>query len=102
MRRLPSELLGKADQNSFGTPDVAKPIFVVILNQFTDEFRASHTETRERVVDVLHGEHDTEVTECVHWCTAVIGEYWRRQKSRQLEPVVTIRRMQHGNLDESG
>ena len=57
MRRLP-ELLGQTNKNSFGTPDVAEPIQVFILDHFADELRAAFAEPDERIVDVLHGEHD--------------------------------------------
>ena len=52
------ELLGKPDENSFGAPDVAEPIRVFILDHFADELRAAFAEPGERIVDVLHGEHD--------------------------------------------
>src|SRR5258706_1397719 len=52
------ELLGKPDEKSFGAPDVAEPILVFVLDHFADEFRAAFAEPGERIVDVLHGEHD--------------------------------------------
>src|ERR1051326_7797589 len=52
------ELLGEPDENSFGTPDVAEPIRVFILDHCADELRAAFAEPGERSVDVLHGEHD--------------------------------------------
>jgi hypothetical protein len=52
------ELLGEPDENSFGPPDVAEPIHVFILGHFTDELRAAFAEPGERIIDVLHGEHD--------------------------------------------
>ena len=52
------ELLGETDENSFGAPDVAEPIRVFVLNHFADELRAAFAEPGERIVDVLHGEHD--------------------------------------------
>ena len=52
------ELLGKPDENSFGAPDVAEPIRVFVLGHFADELRAAFAEPGERIVDVLHGEHD--------------------------------------------
>src|SRR5262245_32520778 len=93
------ELFGKPDQNSFGTPDVAEPIRILILDHFADEFRAALAEPGERIVDVLHGEHDAQVTESVHWSAAVIGNHGRREESGHLEPAVTVRRPHHGNLD---
>ena len=58
MKRLPSKFLGKPDENSFGAPDVAEPIRVLVLDHFADELRAAFAEPGERIVDVLHGEHD--------------------------------------------
>src|SRR5215217_1644883 len=52
------ELLGKPDENSFGAPDVAEPIRIFVLDHFADDLRAAFTEAGERIVDVLHGEHD--------------------------------------------
>jgi hypothetical protein len=52
------ELLCEPDENSFGTPDVAEPIQVFILDHFADELRAAFAEPNERIVDVLQGEHD--------------------------------------------
>src|SRR5215207_4079671 len=93
------ELFGKPDENSFGAPDVAEPIHVLVLGHFTDELRAAFAEPGERIVEVLHGEHDAEVTESVHWGAAVIGDHRRREESGHLEPAVTVRRTHHGNLD---
>ena len=53
--RLPPELLGEPDENSFGAPDVAEPIRVFVLDHFADELRAAFAEPGERIVDVLHG-----------------------------------------------
>ena len=52
------ELLGEPDENSFGTPDVAEPIHVFILNHVADELRAAFAESGERIVEVFYGEHD--------------------------------------------
>src|SRR5438874_227462 len=93
------ELLGKPDENSFGAPDVAEPICIFVLDHFADELRAAFPEPGERIVDVLHGEHDAQVTESVHRGAAVIGDHRRREESGDLEPAVTVRRTHHGNLD---
>src|SRR4030095_13173045 len=86
------ELLGEPDENSFGTPDVAEPIHVFILDHFSDELRAGFAESGERIVDVLHGEHDAQVAESVHWGAAVIGDHRRREETRHLQSAVTVRR----------
>src|SRR2546426_12700490 len=92
------ELLGKPDENSFGAPDVAEPIRIFVLDHFADELCAAFPEPGERIVDVLHGEPDAQVTESVHRGAAVIGDHRRRAESGDLEPAVTVRRTHHGNL----
>src|SRR4029450_4209969 len=93
------ELLGEPDENSFGTPDVAEPIHVLILDHCADELRAAFAESGERIVDVLHGEHDAQVAESVHWRAAVIGDHRRSDETGPPEPALTVRRTHHGNLD---
>src|ERR1700730_13391720 len=53
-----AEFLGEPDEKSFGPPDVAEPIRVFVLDHIADELRAALAEPGERIVDVLHGEHD--------------------------------------------
>src|SRR5688572_16435248 len=96
---LPPELLGKPDENSFGAPDVAETIRVFVLGHRADELRAPFAEPRERIVDVLYGEHDAQVTQSVHRGAAVIGDHRRREESGHLEPTVTVRRTHHRHLD---
>src|ERR1700694_6128286 len=93
------EFLGEPDENSFGPPDIAEPIRVFVLDHFADELRAAFAEPDERIVDVLHGEHDAQVTESVHRGAAVIGDHRRREEWGHLEPAVTVRRTHHGNFD---
>src|SRR5688500_9938033 len=93
------ELLGQPDENSFGAPDVAEPIRVFVPDHFADELRAAFAEPGERIVDILHGEHDAKVTESVHRGAAVIGDDRRREESGHLEPAVAVRRTHHDNLD---
>lgn len=52
------ELLGEADQNSFGPPDIAEPIGILVLDQLVDQFCAALAEPGDRIFDVLDGEHD--------------------------------------------
>ena len=93
------ELLGEADENPFGTPDIAEPIHVFILHHFADELRAPFAESGERIVDVLYGEHDAQVPKSVHGGAAVIGDHRRREETGHLEPAATVRRTHDGNLD---
>ena len=76
-----NELLGESDENSFGAPDVAKPIRFLILDHFADEPRAALPEPRERIVEVLHGEHDAQVTEGVYRGVPVVSNYRWVEKS---------------------
>ena len=41
------ELLGKPNENSFGAPDVAEPIRVLVLGHLADELRAVFSEPGE-------------------------------------------------------
>src|SRR5213075_194143 len=93
------ELLRKPDENSFGAPDVAEPIRVFVLDHFADELRAAFVEPGERIVDVLHGEHDAQVAESVHRGVPVIADHIRSEESRELEPAVAVRSAHHGDLD---
>ena len=52
------ELLGEPDEQSFGAADVAEPIRVLVLDHVANELRAARAEPGERLVDVVHGEHD--------------------------------------------
>src|ERR671934_3037921 len=79
-----AELLGEPDEKSFGSADVAEPIRVLVLHHFANELRAALAEPGERLVDVVHGEHDAQVAESVHRGVPVIGDHRRREKAREL------------------
>jgi hypothetical protein len=53
--------LGKPDEKPFRSADVAEPIRVLILDNFAYELRAAVEKPSKRLVDVVHGEHDSEV-----------------------------------------
>src|SRR4029077_18241812 len=64
--RRSAELLGEPDEKSSGPADVAEPIRVFVLHHFAaDQLRAALAESGERLVDVVHSEHDAEVAESV-------------------------------------
>jgi hypothetical protein len=50
------------------------------LDYFPDELRAALAEPRERLVDVVDGEHDAQVAEGVHRGVPLIGDHTRREK----------------------
>ena len=56
--RPTSEFLGESDEKPFRAADVAESIRVFILNNFAHELGAALAEPFERLVDVVHGEHD--------------------------------------------
>src|SRR5438270_9369733 len=95
-----AEFLGEPDEKAFGPADVAEPIRVLVLDHFAaDELRAVFAEPGERLVDVVHGEHDAQVAEGVHRGVPMIGDHRRREKARELEPAVAVRCAHHGGLD---
>src|SRR5919202_5178321 len=98
--RRSAEFLGEPDEKAFGPADVAEPIRVFVLDHVAaDELRAVLSEPGERLVDVVHREHDAQVAEGVHRGVPVIGDHTRREKARELEPTVAVRRAHHGDLD---
>jgi len=76
-----ADLLGQPDENALGAPDVAEPIHVFVLDHFVDELRAVLAKPGQRIVEVIHGEHDAEVAEGVYRGVPVIGDDRRREKS---------------------
>src|SRR3954454_10464908 len=97
--RESAEFLGEADQESFGPPDVAEPVHVFVLDQFVDELCAVLAEPGERVVDVVNGEHDTQVAQSVDGGVPVVSRNRRRDESRKLESALAVRGAHHGDLD---
>lgn len=49
------DLLGEPDENPFGTPNVAEPIDILVIDDFIDHRRAVLAEPGEGVVEVLDG-----------------------------------------------
>src|SRR6476620_5493442 len=94
-----ADLFGQPDENALGASDVAEPIHVFVLDYFVDEPRAVPAEPGQRIVEVIHGEHDAEVAEGVYRGVPVICDRSRREKARELEPAVAVRHTHHGGLD---
>lgn len=82
--RLTSELLSNANENPFGTPDVAKSVEVLVVDHLVDDGCAKLAEPDEGVVYVLDGEHDAQVPQRVDRCLAVIGCNRGGVEARQL------------------
>ena len=56
--RRSAEFLRESDEEPFRPADIAEAIRVFILHDFAYEPGAAFVEPRERLVDVVHGEHD--------------------------------------------
>src|SRR3954452_18363723 len=65
-RQRSAEFLSQSDENIFRTADVTEPIRVFILDNFAHELGAARAESLERLVEVVHGEHDAQIAESVH------------------------------------
>jgi hypothetical protein len=91
--------LGQSDEKPAGPADVAEPVHVFIPDYFAYQLRAALAEPFERLVDVVHGEHDAEVAQGIHWGIAMIRDGRRRDEAREFEPAVPVRHAHHGNLD---
>ena len=56
-------------------------------------------EPGERIVDVVHGEHDAQVAQSVHGGGPVVSRNRRCDESRKLESALAVRGAHHGDLD---
>ena len=56
--RMTSEFLGESDEKTLRPPDVTEPIRVFILDDFANELRTALAKPLERVVDLVHSEHE--------------------------------------------
>lgn len=91
--------MGEPDEEPFRSADVAEPIRILILDNFAYELRAAVEKPSKRLVDVVHGEHDSEVSKRVYWSGAVICDGSRCEEAGELDTAVAIRRTHHSNLD---
>ncbi len=94
-----ADLLSQPDENALGASDVAEPIHIFVLDYFVNELCAVVPESGERIVEVVYGEHDTQVTQSVHRGVPVIGDHGWREKSREFDSAVAVRHPHHGGLD---
>src|SRR5256885_1196100 len=93
-----ADLFGQPDENALGASDVAEPIHVFVPDYFVDELRAVSAEPGERIVEVVDGEHDTQVAQSVHRGVPVVCGHRRREESREFDPAVAVRHTHHGDL----
>jgi hypothetical protein len=86
-----AKFLGEPDEKPFRSTDVAEPIRVLILDNFAYELRAAVEKPSKRLVDVVHGEHDSEVAQRVYRSSAVICDGSRGEEAGELETTAAIR-----------
>jgi hypothetical protein len=72
---------------------------VALPDYLAYELGSALTEPLERLVDVVHGEHDPQVAESVHRGVSVIRDGGRREKTGELKPAVSVRRAHHCSFD---
>ena len=56
------EFLSESDEKAFRPANVTEPIRVFIPDYFAYKLRAARAQPLKRLVDVVHGEHDAEIT----------------------------------------
>src|SRR4029079_6319259 len=61
--------------------------------------RAMLAEPLERLVDVVHGEHNAQIAQSIHRGVPVVRDGGRREKTGEPEPAVAVGSAHHGNLD---
>lgn len=75
-----AEFLGESDEKSSRATDVAKPIYVFIVDDFAYELRAAGAEPLQRLADVVYGEHDAQVAQGIDRGVPVIcDDRWREE-----------------------
>jgi hypothetical protein len=66
LHRSSIELLGEPDEKPFRPPDVAEPIRVQVPDHFAHQLCAALAKPLKGLVDIVHGEHDAEVAQCIY------------------------------------
>ena len=57
------ELLREPDENALGSPNIAEPVNVFVIDDLIDYGRTEFGEAGERVVDVVDGKHNAQVSQ---------------------------------------
>ena len=98
--RISAELLGQADEDSFGPTHVAEPVRVFVSHHIVaDELRAVIAQAAEGLIDIVDCEHDAQVAGGVHRGVPMIGDDRRFEEAREFESAVAVRRAHHRDLD---
>src|SRR4051812_38692142 len=57
------EFLRESDEQPSGPADVAEPVHILVADDFAHELGAALQDPCQRLVEVVHGEHDAEVAQ---------------------------------------
>ena len=64
--------LGEPNENPFMSADIAEPVGVFILNHFPNQRGPVPVKSVEQLVNIVNGEHKSQVSERVHRSDAMI------------------------------
>ncbi len=93
-----SEFLGKPDQKPAWPAYIAEPVGIFIANDIADGRRAAFFEFLKRCVDIVNGEHYTQIAQSVYRSVSMIVDGDGRDVAAQFQPAVTVWRTHHGDL----
>jgi hypothetical protein len=71
----------------------------LVLHHFVDELRPVLAEPGQRIVEVVHREHDAQVAQRVHRGVPVIRDHRRREKARELGIAMMRTPDGHGRIE---
>lgn len=92
------ELLSEPEENSFGSPDIAEAVDVLVVDDFIHYGRTELAKPGKGVVEIIDSEHDAQITQRVHGRRAVIGGDGGGVEARELNAAVIVRGAHHGNF----
>jgi hypothetical protein len=78
-RRLP-EFLGKADEKTLGSADVAELVGILISDDIADKLGAVRAQPFNGLFDIVDCEHGSQITKGVHRSVAMISDdFWSEE-----------------------
>lgn len=71
-----TKLLCKSDEYTLGAAYVTKPVSILVLNYFSDKLRTKAGKSVNEFVNIVHPEHNAEITKRIHRCCSVVRNSW--------------------------
>src|SRR5690606_14361174 len=91
-----AKFLGESDEKPSRPANIAEPIYIFfIVDDFAYKLRTALVESFQRLVEIIHGEHDAEIAQGVDRGVAVIRDDRRCEETGYFEPTVAVRRTHH-------